>query len=306
MTTNNEPQKNGDNEYPPWIQDFGINEIWKKTKGKGVTVITLDSGFTSCPDFPNNNVKIEQISSFDNGVDNYYHGTLMASIIAGVGHDIYGIAPSCNIISIKIFNNNDVSISSDTIIQGLNKIKNLINNNELFIVNCSFDGIFPENESTIIQNTINEISSEKRVIFVAAVGNESIYKDIDIIPARLDNVISVAALSKNSNDYQRLTSSNYWEGIDLTCPGEFDSLLLQNKFKDQYISQGSSHACAFASGLIALFLSHNNSERPLINAVKLFLNDCSINKTQDTNVGNIGSFQYKIPSKDKLINYFKS
>jgi len=33
-----------------WITDYGINDIWKESTGKGVKVAILDSGLSKCPD----------------------------------------------------------------------------------------------------------------------------------------------------------------------------------------------------------------------------------------------------------------
>ncbi|KRF05375.1 peptidase S8 [Arthrobacter sp. Soil782] len=84
-----------------WLEDYGITEAWEDTKGAGVTVAVIDSGVDgSHPDLegvvtggtdvsgagaPNGQRGIGEVPE---------HGTLVASLIAGRGHEPEGPDPS--------------------------------------------------------------------------------------------------------------------------------------------------------------------------------------------------------------------
>ncbi len=283
------------------FKDLGLEELWVYSRGEKVTVILLDSGFSTCPDISSTVLKKSIIN--DNGEDEIGHGSLMCSIIAGSGSEIVGVAPNCSLISIKFLRSKQANdIRWEDFIQALKKIEEVVNKTEIFIVNCSCAGLLQDNEKIEkIQFLVNYYTINYKILFVCAVGNDSDYvNDIKITPARLKNVISVAGLDK---DGRRLISSNYWKGIDLTCLGSFTSAFFQTKYPN-YENSGSSHACAFASGLLALFLSKakaNHSDLSFEKLKQIIVDATDL--TSETNNQNLLDF---ILNKQKLLQTFKS
>ena len=263
--------------FPWYIADFGIDEIWKKTKGEMVNVFVLDSGFRDLQDIKRDKFSTLSVLNSDQfGIDNVGHGTLMASIIAGNDKYVYGIAPDANIISIKITETLEADCS-DSFYKALLLLKQSVSENSLSIVNCSFTLPLTNSDeyNQKIQTLIDSITSNSKAIFVAAVGNHS-DRINKYYPANYDNVISCSGITKESS-FLRLASSNYWEGISISTPGAYNIGNLKTVFPDIF-NEGTSHACAFMSGLLALKLSHSKKNNKTLNIleIKQFIKDVSV------------------------------
>lgn len=291
-----------------YIQDFGINELWKYSKGENVTIILIDSGISYCPDLANTAIKKVSMLS-DNGEDETGHGTLMASIIAGKGSDIMGTAPQSSIISIKIFSEESSVGGSEAsksnlpnFVKALEYVKKSIDRETTYIVNCSLSVKAGNSEDNDIKRLIEDISTNYKVTFVCAVGNDS-GETKDFIPASFTNVISVAGICiRENNTYKRLYESNYWPEITITCLGEFNSSYLKERYASLYRRNGSSHACAYTSGVISILLSYNlkKSKKLKANEVMTFL------KTSSFATTNTNKYAYidNVFSKDLLLKNF--
>jgi len=240
------------NRLPWWIEDFGIDEIWKSTRGENAVVILLDSGFTECEDVSIDRIQLKySVIQNDTGLDSYGHGTTMSSIICGKGLTIMGIAPACKLIHIKICE--DSAISNLNFIEGLKKIEDIVSGNisQRYVVNCSLvlTNLTGDEKKTITQK-IDDLAS-KNVIFSVAAGNRP--TSLPTFLESLDSsVVSSAGICKNENNlsYSRIIDSNIWEKITVTTPGYYPAL--KQFTLEPY---GSSHACAYTSGLIALTIS---------------------------------------------------
>jgi len=284
---------------PWWIKDFGIDEIWNYTKGENIGVLLLDSGVSNY-DKSNFNVRKETVlNDLEDGIG---HGSLMCSIISGNNSDVIGIAPLCSIVSIKVANSIDYEWQN--FLEGLKKIEAIVDVNKSYVVNFSLCGeLHDENLQNEIQKKIDDYSSNYKMIFVGAVGNDYDYaNDLNIIPARLNKVISVAAENRSG---ARLQSSNYWENIDCLCPGEFVSDSLRQKYPSCQFS-GSSHACAFTSALIALFLARANQNSTYLSydKIKSLIMTSTSSLTTKIEASPVKTLTDKVLVKDKLMSTF--
>jgi subtilisin family serine protease len=281
------------NSFPWWISELGIEELWAHSKGEGVTVFLLDSGISETDDLANENITVHSTLN-DNGVDQFGHGTLMASIVAGTGNHILGIAPKCNIVAIKICSGEVVTETN--LINGLTRISELITPNKSYVVNCSLAlplDISEANKSTI-QTLINRISQS--CVIISAVGNVNL--SLQTIPASLENVISVAGLRMEDGIFVRL-GSNYWPDIAITAPGQFPVSHLTSF--PNLRKQGSSHACAFTTGIVALMLSTARKRR---NSLPVHKVATMIREASEV-VSDEGKI-YRVFRKDKLKKIFQS
>jgi|GEM_PF-5540801 len=287
--------------YPTWISDFGVLEAWNKSLGEGVTVIVLDTGFAEGYCRLSNPISKLTVLG-DDGMDKIGHGTLMASIIASVDTNLLGVAPLCNMISVKYFDSMDRN-RWNRFRDALLLVKSQMHSDVFYVINCSSSGVHSGSEVAEISSIINDITSNFKAVFVSAVGNEGNHRNPDVVPARLPNVISVAAIQKQLDIYTRIVSSNYWPEISVAAPGSFDLINKMPIFSSLRYS-GSSLACAFVSGLIALFLSKVRPTGPLYPVVSRFLQSI-------TNVENIylssllSDVYYSMLNGEKTREFFK-
>jgi hypothetical protein len=281
-----------------WIKEFGIDELWKTTKGEGVTIILVDSGVKHCADLEQANITRATILTEKDMTDNVGHGTLMASIICGSGKNISGVSPNAEIISLK-FTNAVSNLNTNDFVAACELIPKMIQEGKYYIVNFSLDlsEDMSEDNKTSIQKVINSFS--KNVIFSAAVGNTPI--DNKTIPAGLENVISCSGMRKENESYVRFRFSNYWDEILINAPCEFPAAHLTPLFNENIPSQGTSHACAFISGLIALLLSCAKSKNKKVDfemMKRFLLNSC--NTITDENKS------FRILNKEKFLHSFNN
>ena len=191
--------------------------------------------------------------------DIYYHGTILAGIIAaeknnGIG--IIGVAPHSKIMAIK------TSLTTADNIKSINFAKQ----NGAKIINASWGST--NSNDLLLKNAIASFPG----LFIAAAGNcgDNNYSDNGCIsknqtfyPASfdLDNIISVAATDQNDN----LSSfSNYDStSIDVGAPGTniYSTITATDDGSDNIYgySAGTSMATAYVSGLVALIEGYNPS-----------------------------------------------
>lgn len=96
----------------------------------------------------------------------------------------------------------------------------------------------------------------ENVLVCAASGNNYQEKSgRKTLPASCPDVVSVAGFIKTNGRHERLTATNYWNDLIISAPAEFPTEKLSRHFNRHIDPQGSSHACAFISGLMALHWS---------------------------------------------------
>lgn len=282
-----------------WIKEYGIDELWNFSKGEGVTVIVIDSGIMECTDLISGRFTKITVLSDGDPVDYLGHGTLMTSIICGNGHYIKGVAPDVEIISIK-FTNTINGFNLKDFISACQKLFEVIKKERNYVVNFSLalSNNMSKNDKSIIIEIIKNLSNDA-VIFTAAAGNDA---GEETIPASLNNVISCSGIRKENGSYIPYGLANYWDDILINAPCEFPADHLSSLFNNRSIGyQGTSHACAFITGLSALILSYGRSNNRRIDfpQMKKFLYNSSdvINEKDKT---------YRILNKNKLHDAFKN
>lgn len=238
-------KKHLNNEYIDYnLLMSNITSQWSTTMGENVNVAILDTGI----DYTHQNLKnsIKGGINFTSSnkldfIDRNGHGTFVAGIIAGEKNEngIGGIAPKCNLYSVKILSDNCKG-SIDNLSKGIDWcIENNIN-----IISMSLS--YP-----IYNKQVHEIikkAYDNNIILIAAAGNNKKTK-IDF-PARHDEVIGVTSINKN----KKLSKfSNTGNNINFCAPGDnIISTYLNNSYT---VMSGTSMSVPHMTGIIALIQS---------------------------------------------------
>jgi subtilisin len=219
-----------------------VSDAWKLTKGEGVKIAILDTGICNHVDLEGQWKEAINCSNDDSWEDKGSgHGTHVAGIIAATDNDfgVVGIAPNCEIIPIKVLDN-DGSGSYEAIINGIKKAMEL----DVDIINMSLGS--PTEPPQHLHDLIRQ-ATEKGIIIIAAAGNDS---DKVNFPARYDEVIAVAALDK---DGKMARFSSRGNQVDSVAPGvDMYSTFLNNEYCKM---SGTSQAAPFIAGICALIIS---------------------------------------------------
>jgi hypothetical protein len=174
--------------YSLFDPNFNATSATIDRHGTGRTIYLLDSGIKiSHPEFLNR--PVTNLFSFNgNFDDNLGHGTMVASVIAGVTTGI----SNANVKSVKVADVDANPLISD-LLSCLDAVQQDYTNLQLdfAVVNCSWS----IEKNLLIESKITNLVNNGFVFIVAA---DSVYKDITTIsPQGMENVITVAAYDEN-------------------------------------------------------------------------------------------------------------
>ncbi|GIF43115.1 S8 family serine peptidase [Actinoplanes xinjiangensis] len=219
-----------------------LNQAHQITKGHGVTVAVVDSGVTPHIDIARNLRRGTDTVSGGDGFgqkdDSEGHGTKMAGLIAGHGHDgnggVLGIAPEASLIPVKGAGRID---ESDGITPGIKWAAEA----SADIINVSVTA----SRGRPLTEAISAAASADSLV-VAAVGNTSENSRL-AYPAAISEVLAVGATGR---DGQRADFSITGSAVDICAPGvDIVTTFQANKY---YKGNGTSEATAVVSGAAAL------------------------------------------------------
>lgn len=238
------------------VERLGITEI-RPEWGKGVTVAILDSGILPHPTFVDERiVHIDlTIKKTESEIEYNGHGTAVASLIAGNGNPVRGVAPAVSILDIKVLSadgKGDVFTLAQGIIEAVERGASIINM-------C----LGTRGNSYILEAAI-EYAVSKGVALVASVGNDG--SDYVRYPARYKGVIAVGGVDVNG---RHMFFSN--RGNEISIAGPAWGVVSAWAGKSQLAKfSGTSASTPFVSGAIAILLSINPTMSPA-EATKIIL-----------------------------------
>lgn len=234
----------------PWgIEKIGAPNVWPRTRGGGIRVAVIDTGVSGThPD-------LKVTRSFNAisrrpAVDLNGHGTHVAGTITALDNrfGVVGAAPKIRLYNVKAFNRSGNAFTSD-IIQAIDWCIR----NRMRVINMSF-GMSDESES--LKDIILR-AFRRGIVMVASVGNNGPQADRIDFPARLPQVIGVAA-STRENTIADFSSRG--TGIAVAAPGENICSTIPGKAYD--LMSGTSMAAPHVSGAAALLLARNRRLKP--------------------------------------------
>jgi subtilisin family serine protease len=261
-----------------------VDEAWKHSKGEGVKVAVIDTGWYAHKDLVKNFVEGHDATGGNDYNDNSNgHGVHVAGVIAAntdpdtVG--VTGFAPNSKLYIIKALDSNGCG-RYDYLINSLNLAKNM----DVDIVNMSLGSpVPPENDQ--MHNAIKEIAAQGKII-VCAAGNDG--GNVNY-PAKYDEVIAVAALDEEG---KMAKFSSRGPELDTAAPGVN---IYSTWINNQYVKlNGTSMATPAISGIIALIISMARQKDPSFkpdyqNILK------ALYQLGEANIINMGSYSIGTP-----------
>ncbi|MBM7716368.1 major intracellular serine protease [Bacillus thermophilus] len=255
-------QKKIVNVVPKGVELIQAPELWKETKGEGITVAVLDTGCdVNHPDLKDRVIGGRNFTDDDDGrpeilQDYNGHGTHVSGTIAASENNkgIVGVAPGCNLLIVKVLNKNGAG-QYDWIIKGINYAVE----QKVDIISMSLGGPVDHPElHEAVRDAVN-----KNVLVVCAAGNEGDGEESSdeyAYPGRYNEVICVGAINYDRR-YPDFTNSH--DEIDLVAPGvEILSTHLNGRYA---VLSGTSMAAPHVSGALALIkvAANKHFARPL-------------------------------------------
>ena len=225
----------------PSIQET-LPSSWLQHSGEGIKVAVIDTGYS---DHANLNGAYSKTLSVmgDTGLDILGHGSHVAGIIGARGYvknGLTGFAPGCEIISIKAVPGTWASLS--------NAMEMAIDEG-VDIINLSCGANFPP--GSYFMGLVND-AVDRGTIIVASAGNVKISgKNTLNYPAKLENIIPVAAITQNMETAPfSATGSELNDGYCMPGIQVYSTWLHQRYAK----CSGTSMAAPQLTGLIARIL----------------------------------------------------
>ncbi|WP_256987111.1 type VII secretion-associated serine protease mycosin [Streptomyces sp. BR123] len=226
-----------------------VDDIWKTSTGKGVTVAVIDSGVERIPELegqvlPGKDFATEY--SGDERSDYGKHGTNMAALIAGSGKHpsgdgAFGLAPGAKILPIRVPHefNKTRSIWTEAI--------RFAADSEAKIINIS---MATEQDDPGRLDAVKYALSKGKLIF-AGVGNDGDTLNKVMYPAATPGVVGVGAVGP---DGVATKESQHGPQVDLSAPG-IDIVTACGGKTGLCKTAGTSDATALASASAALLWS---------------------------------------------------
>ena len=246
-----------------WVLTMlNVAAAWQVTEGEGVTVAVVDSGVdgkisdltgqvSTGPDFTG-------VSTRPANANWGVHGTWMASLIAGHGHEgggdgVIGIAPKARVLSVRVIPDRADPAYSAYEHEPETKIQDSLADGINYAVNSGAQVIsmsigYSSPSTAVRQALLNAYRHE--VVVVASAGNSGTYRDgqaPESFPADYPGVISVGAVNASGN-VAGFSSDNL--SVQVAAPGV--NVPAQGRDGQYWYVSGTSPACALVAGVAAL------------------------------------------------------
>jgi subtilisin family serine protease len=253
-----------------WVlQALNVQPAWSVTEGQGVTVAVIDSGVNpNVSDLAGNVITGPNFSGVDTPESNPnwgVHGTWMASLIAGHGHDgggsgIIGVAPESHVLSIRVITDSTDPNYTTYTHEPQSRIQNELARAIRYAVSHGAQVISMSLGYGLPSLSVREALQDalnRGVVVVASSGNSgntaSAHGDGHApysFPADYPGVLGVAAIGANGLPAS-FSSDNI--SVQVAAPGV--NVPVQGRNGQYWLVSGTSPACALTAGVAALIKS---------------------------------------------------
>jgi serine protease AprX len=263
----------------------GAHAAWRTGNlGKGVGVAVIDTGVSEMPDFTGRLVHGPDLSGEGKLIDTYGHGTVMAGVIAGSGHDSMartggaytGIAPEAHIVAVKVAGANGAADVS-TLLQAMHWVAAYQQQFNIRVLNLSWGTTSTQDPTVDPLNHAVQRLWRQGIVVVVAAGNRGPNAGTIMKPADDPMVLTVGAFNDNGTVALGDDEGVSWSSVGPTAQGHAkpDVVASGRRLVSQrshgstvatenpkalvspsYIrGSGSSQAAAVTSGAAALLLN---------------------------------------------------
>jgi len=228
----------------PWgVRRVGAPQVWRFTRGEGVTVAILDTGISI--DHPDLAPRLRGVYNAVGGSDDDHngHGTHVAGIVAGGGipGGVYGVAPKASLLAVKVLGDDGSGRLSD-IIDGLDWCVK----QGAPVANLSLGTPVPH---PLLKKAVDQAKAAG-VLVVAAAGNSGPRPQTLEYPAAYESALAVGACDRSGGV---ASFSSRGEGLDVVAPGkDIYSTWLRGGYRRL---DGTSMAAPHVAGVAALLLA---------------------------------------------------
>ncbi|WP_424636391.1 S8 family serine peptidase [Embleya sp. AB8] len=229
-----------------WYLDaWKIDDVWKTTRGNGITVAVIDSGVDAThPDLVG-----QVLPSLSTPGDDKGHGTGMASLIAGHGkagggQGVYGVAPEARILPFRALDGLVGGQDPNSVAEGIR----LAADSDARILSISLAG----RNNVPAEDAAVAYALSKGKLVVAGAGNTPESRDgVPVYPAANPGVLAVSAVNREGKPADNSVRGSW---ISLSAPGQDipSACVTQTRY---CLDTGSSDATALTSGVAALVWS---------------------------------------------------
>jgi len=268
---------------PENIQTVGADLVWPYATGKGVKVAVLDTGiYKGHPDLEvaggvliEQGVVVNHTGWGDNSIKTKSHGTQCAGIIGARNNEqgIVGIAPECDLYSVKILDSN-IEGDFSSLLRALHWA--LHESMDVLSISCRWTDQELANEGhedcyrDALKRLVDHLN-QKGCVIVAASGNMDDGHPENMVsePAREEGVIAVGAIDRGWFSNSRIQYGYHWQQdlplapfscwkpggiVDICAPGvDIDTTVNPNIWGNMYQSGiGTSMACPHVAGAAGL------------------------------------------------------
>jgi type VII secretion-associated serine protease mycosin len=241
-----------------WLSDYGFTKAWALSQGQGIKVAVIDTGIdASHPALAGAVVGGTDVSGLGSADgltpvgQNSYHGTMVASLIAGRGNPedeaagVLGTAPKAQLLSVSMAFGVDGVDTDSQVAEGI--IWAVDNGARVINLSLTRNSVtWPESWDEALLYAF-----ENDVVIVAAVGNRLDGTEQVSAPATIPGVIAVAGVDINADASELASTSGFTIGV--TAPSE--DLVAAYPGGEYRIWSGTSGAAPIVSGMVALIRS---------------------------------------------------